>query len=1338
MFKLFKKNFKTRRIINKSGLFDQNYYLTQNPDVKKYDGDPLEHYILYGEKEGRKPNAFFNPEWYEKSNKNIAHLTSSLLVHYILKGERNGFKPSYAFDPYWYLQNYKDLTSTTWKQGPLSHFLKIGLSEERYPSKEILNDSVNAGLCIKDYYRQYKFNETRPKEDLKNFTKKSKNSFETIILDVKVAIVIHASHLEMMPEVLKYLSNITLKHKLFFTTSHSNEKLLRTIIDTYGLQDYEIQSYQNKGNDIHPFLDILARLKKENFELVCKVHTLKIFTNLEKHEKDIDDLWFKLLINPILGSKEIIYEVIRTFKATDSIGMLGSADLYKSSQSLMHENEVIVTSILNSLDSNFDPAADWGFFAGTMFWAKLDIFDPLIKNKEINALFLGENEIKSEQKTSASNSLEMLFGALPEISNKKTALSFATNIERTEYKVISKNIEHTKPSSLSVDMTLQNEFEILNNYQLLKNNSEFNLPYYLNNNPRCIALKTDPILDFLRYGVYQNQAPNPLFSPFAYWSLHPDTLLKKINPLIHSIEQKQVGFLAEKNISDAIDYIAKSKLFNKKAYLHANPDVARVKMNPVIHYCTYGWKEERELGTEFDALWYKSEYLLGFLSPVNPLLHYILIGKKKGYLTKPSFKNKQLNKYILPKKPNRICLFAAYDTDGLVDESVLLFIKELSRHSDVYFLSDSKLQKGELKKVKAYAKNAWAIRHGEYDFGSYKRLAKYLVGWDKINTYDELLLVNDSSYLIKPLDDTFTKMNSKDCSWWGMQATKGLFATKNQKSNKFKNKIPLQQVKNSYLEKYEEDKFYDFHIGSYFLAFRKPILEKSELKNILNNVKRERNKKNIITKYEIGLTRKLINSGYDFSTVIDYLYPFHPIYTNNIYDLIEEGYPLFKRFLLTENHYHVPQLWRWKKNLLKILPDLDIKPIEDNLYRIADAGKLYNNLNIKNREQKILSHKKFIKQDNINQTDMNIWAFPVCAFDHTFSGNERAVFEEVKDNPEITKVILFRSKHIRVDGTNTIIIPLQSYEGQQLLMKSGVILIKHTPITNVIYPLDSKKHKFINLWHGIPLKRIGVASLDFQDRIAKITAVHAQFHSAISSSSIDRLAMTAAFAPLTYNDIWVTGLPRNDFILRPKELLPEDFGNELIELESKLSERKFILFVPTFRNDQGNAYYKFSKNEIESLNNYLETNNIILGLREHMADKANSYSSDLVGGNIINVGSNIFPNIEILYRKADLLITDYSSCFIDFMLTGKPMISFAYDYEHYMNKERGFFYDMEFVFPGPICKDYQSLLLSIVETMNQVDKEPSENYLSKRKIFFDYIDDKNSSRVVKEINKIPT
>ena len=47
----------------------------------------------------------------------------------------------------------------------------------------------------------------------------------------------------------------------------------------------------------------------------------------------------------------------------------------------------------------------------------------------------------------------------------------------------------------------------------------------------------------------------------------------------------------------------------------------------------------------------------------------------------------------------------------------------------------------------------------------------------------------------------------------------------------------------------------------------------------------------------------------------------------------------------------------------------------------------------------------------------------------------------------------------------------------------------------------------------------------------------------------------------------------------------------------------------------------------------------------------------------------------MLYRVADGLVSDYSSCLVDFLLTGRPVASFAYDLDRYSQQERGLFYD---------------------------------------------------------------
>ena len=55
---------KEYRIIKKSGLFDKDYYLETNEDVRLAGIDPIKHYIQYGWKEGRNPSRYFDVNSY--------------------------------------------------------------------------------------------------------------------------------------------------------------------------------------------------------------------------------------------------------------------------------------------------------------------------------------------------------------------------------------------------------------------------------------------------------------------------------------------------------------------------------------------------------------------------------------------------------------------------------------------------------------------------------------------------------------------------------------------------------------------------------------------------------------------------------------------------------------------------------------------------------------------------------------------------------------------------------------------------------------------------------------------------------------------------------------------------------------------------------------------------------------------------------------------------------------------------------------------------------------------------------------------------------------------------
>ncbi|UUY09349.1 CDP-glycerol glycerophosphotransferase family protein [Pseudomonas sp. J452] len=1159
---------------------------------------------------------------------------------------------------------------------------------------------------------------------------------------LKLAIAVHVFYPELWPEIARRIRNLPFAYDLFITVAAECRAALeeQLVVDPLAAEIVEVP---NQGYDILPFITLLPRLQAGQYDLVCKVHSKKGSANLEQLHPELGNLWLDLLLDPLLGSEQVARDAVLAFERDAQLGMLGSADLYKSAARLMYGNEIPVTRLLQQLDPTRDPAHDWGFFAGSMFWARLDTLTPLLTLEPLLSELDNAATLRTGTHASAWHAMERIFGLLPSLTGQRVALSYATDLIRQNHAVHLQ--EAARPSPYGIGLTLVAESRIQQYQSFLASQPGFDAHYYAANTPQAAELGMLPLTHFLRYGIYSGQCPSANFSPGLYWDEHRDVLLNRQNALVHYIQhgrkEGRSSFPAQNNSELICEQIAKSGLFDAKHYKRSNPDVLAARIDPLQHFCKHGYLELRKPNPDFDLEWYRREHLDAFLTPINPLLHYVNSGSKRRLPTRPKAKATAATgmRYAPGQQPRRICLFAGYDPHGLIDDYVLDYLKALSKHADIYFLSDATMPASELQKLTGLVKGAWAIRHGEYDFGSYSRLARLLVGWDTINSYDELILANDSCYLIDSLDPVFAAMDRRQCDWWGMQATKGLSATRHIKSNGFKQKIPLAEVKRKLLTRFEQDDFYDFHLGAYFLVFRQPVLQEGSLAKLLDGVKKQPNKKAIIQSYEIGLTRTLINRKFEFDTFIDSLHPFHPIYTERHFDLVAEGMPLFKRFFLTENHYHVPELWRWKERLLELRPNLDLAPFEKNLERVAPADKLYKSLHIPHpnaaatEQDALLDAASFLQLDGKVAKHDNWWAFPVCAYDHSLSGNDRAVFEEVRNDPNIKKVILTRSKAIELSGENIEVLPLESRQGQERLLRCKYVFIKHTPRENALYPLRADLHRFINLWHGIPLKRIGYASLDLKNKLVAVADQHSRCHSVISSSKIDRMAMASAFYPLSFHHVWLTGLPRNDFILRETEKLPVDLRTDLERLQAQLAGKRLVLFAPTFRNNQSDGHYPFSQAEQDLLAACLNKHGAVLGIREHMAAKANSYFSALQELPTLQLGNAQFSNIEMLYRQAEILITDYSSCFIDFMLTGKQQICFAYDLQSYAQSERGLFYDLDTVFPGPICEEFSSLLQALDNALSNDTSTLDPDYALKRKIFFDFIDDSNAARVVQHV-----
>ena len=120
------------RSVAASGLFDRNWYLERNPDVRRSGVNPLLHYLRHGAFEGRDPNPLFDSDWYLDQNRDVRAAGVNPLVHYLRHGAAEGRDPNPSFDGDRYLDRNLDVRAAG--MNPLVHYLRYGAAEGRDPN----------------------------------------------------------------------------------------------------------------------------------------------------------------------------------------------------------------------------------------------------------------------------------------------------------------------------------------------------------------------------------------------------------------------------------------------------------------------------------------------------------------------------------------------------------------------------------------------------------------------------------------------------------------------------------------------------------------------------------------------------------------------------------------------------------------------------------------------------------------------------------------------------------------------------------------------------------------------------------------------------------------------------------------------------------------------------------------------------------------------------------------------------------------------------------------------------------------------------------------------------
>ncbi len=183
---------------------------------------------------------------------------------------------------------------------------------------------------------------------------------------------------------------------------------------------------------------------------------------------------------------------------------------------------------------------------------------------------------------------------------------------------------------------------------------------------------------------------------------------------------------------------------------------------------------------------------------------------------------------------DRACIFVHYDKDNMIDDYVYYYLNELlTVVQKLVFVTVSDISKKDIKRLEALDIDVIKRKNIGYDFYSYK------VGIERLDLshYDELIICNDSTFgPIMPIKNIFDKMNNEKCDFWGITDSEEIA----------------------------------YHLQSYFLVFRKKILKSHEFSDFWNKLKILEDKKEIIKRYEVGLSKVLLTHNYTLGVYIQY------------------------------------------------------------------------------------------------------------------------------------------------------------------------------------------------------------------------------------------------------------------------------------------------------------------------------------------------------------------------------------------------------------------------------------------------------------------------------------
>ena len=392
---------------------------------------------------------------------------------------------------------------------------------------------------------------------------------------------------------------------------------------------------------------------------------------------------------------------------------------------------------------------------------------------------------------------------------------------------------------------------------------------------------------------------------------------------------------------------------------------------------------------------------------------------------------------------------------------------------------------------------------------------------------------------------------------------------------------------------------------------------------------------------------------------------------------------------------------------------------------------------------------------------LNVPYHKIVPTDYNHHINEnRALYQEVlskvilnhtnvKENRTKLKIAIVNSNFSSSNGYSLYkYIPeyiIDKYEVDLLDNNSPVNLKGYDVICSSSHEgIYDNQHINIELWHGFPIKRMGVMHEEWATEKFLKYQLHRSknIHLILSYSHLYTTFFNACF-PHDSNKYRITGMPRNDLLFEPGS------QNKLEKICRKdLSSYQIVYYFPTWRKGKNervdstkewNYIFGFLDESTEELINFVESNNIFLVVKLHPFEY-NDYKNKEIFKHeqIFLLSEEILASQQVhlyeLLSCSKVLITDYSSIFFDTLLLDIPVLFAPINLDEYSEKRGFLLQPYDYLTPGPTVLSFKDLKAELLMYLKGHDRFKDERERV-RKLVFQFTDNKSSVRAWAEIDK---